>query len=41
VQILLDTCYGGYVSMEIRVWPDADAAATRGLEHMRQFIPKP
>lgn len=40
VKILQDTGFGGFISMEIRAWPDADAAATRGLEHMRQFIPK-
>lgn len=40
VQILRDTSYSGFVSMEIKIWPDADSAATCGIEHIRQFIPR-
>jgi sugar phosphate isomerase/epimerase len=40
VQILRDTFYSGFVSMEIKIWPDSDSAARCGIEHMRKFIPK-
>jgi sugar phosphate isomerase/epimerase len=41
VQVLRDTSYSGFASMEIKVWPDADSAAARGIEHIRRFIPRP
>ncbi len=39
-RILRETHYCGFVSMEVRIWPDGDAAARSGIEHIRQFIHK-
>lgn len=40
VQVLQDSCYSGFLSTEIKIWPDADSAAARSIEHIRQFIPR-
>lgn len=39
VSVLNQIGYQGYVGMEIKVWPDADAAARNSIEYLRQFIP--
>jgi sugar phosphate isomerase/epimerase len=38
VQVLNETGYDGYVSMEILPWPDPDTAAKSSIEFLRRYI---
>ncbi len=40
VNVLNETGYEGYVSMEILPWPDPDTAARSAIESLRRYIPK-
>lgn len=39
VQVLESTGYDGFVSLEIRPWPDPDESARRSIETLRRYIP--
>jgi sugar phosphate isomerase/epimerase len=40
IDLLNEIGYAGYVSTEIKPWPDADAAARLPIEYLRRLIPR-